>query len=85
MDQTHFYSILFPFGCTTITTRTPTTTTTSERGTTAAQRTTNMQKSRCSQQTPNIVCGRATPALGDWSRNRQRPQMHAHVQVESRL
>ena len=32
MDQTH--SILFPFGCTTITTPTPTTTTTSERGTT---------------------------------------------------
>ena len=54
MDQTHFYSILFPFGCTTITTPTPTTTTTSERGTTASKRTTIM-KSRCSQQT-NIVC-----------------------------
>ena len=54
MDQTH--SILFPFGCTTITTPTPTTTTTSERGTTAAKRATNMQKSICSQQTPSIVC-----------------------------
>ena len=73
--------------CTTMTTPLPTTTTTSERGTTAAKRTTNMQKSRCSQHGRRTSCARrATRACGDcWSRNRRRPQMHAHVQVLSRL
>ena len=36
--------------------RQPTTTTTNERGTTAATRMTSMEKSRCSQQKPNILC-----------------------------
>ena len=52
MDQTHS-SILFPFADDT---PMPTTTTTNERGTTAATRMTSMEKSRCSQQKPNILC-----------------------------